>query len=43
MFSRKAAHTLALAALLLGYQPTMAETTLRIAMMASDIPPPPGC
>src|SRR3978361_1520092 len=42
MFSRKASCTLALAALLLGYQPAMAETTLRVAMPASDIPTATG-
>src|SRR5260221_3258612 len=38
MFIRKTSITLALAAIVLAYQPAMAETTLRIAMTASDIP-----
>ena len=42
MLIRKAFYTLALAAVLLGYPPAMAETTLRIAMTASDIPTATG-
>ena len=42
MLIRKASCTLALAAVLLSYQPAMAETTLRIAMTASDIPTATG-
>src|SRR5690349_10041154 len=39
---RKACTTFALAALLLGYRVASAETTLRIAMTASDIPTATG-
>jgi ABC-type transport system substrate-binding protein len=42
MLIRKASYTLALAAVLLSYKPVMAETTLRIAMTASDIPTATG-
>jgi len=42
MFIRKASCTLALAAILLPFKPAMAETTLRIAMTASDIPTATG-
>ena len=38
MLIRKVFATLALAAVLLGYKPALAETTLRIGMTASDIP-----
>jgi peptide/nickel transport system substrate-binding protein len=40
--SIKLSRTFALAAALLSYQPAMAETTLRIAMTASDIPTATG-
>lgn len=42
VWSTEASCTLALAALLLGYKPALAETTLRIAMTASDIPTATG-
>ena len=42
MLIHKASCTVALAAVLLSYQPAMAETTLRIAMTASDIPTATG-
>ena len=42
VFRHKASCTLALAAVLLAHQPAMAETTLRIAMTASDIPTATG-
>src|SRR5450631_957669 len=42
MLIHKASCTVALAAVLLSYQPVMAETTLRIAMTASDIPTTTG-
>src|SRR5271163_2768065 len=42
MLIRKVTCTLALAAALLGAQSAMAETTLRIAMTAADIPTPTG-
>src|SRR5258708_6515709 len=42
MFIRKTSITLALAAVVLACQPAMAETTLRIAMTASDIPTATG-
>src|ERR1700733_13611045 len=42
MPTRKAVCTLALAAALLGVQSALAETTLRIAMTAADIPTPTG-
>ena len=42
MLIRKASTTLALAAVLLGYKPAMAETTLRIGMTAADIPTATG-
>src|ERR1700682_4950588 len=42
MLIHKASTTLALAAVLLGYKPAMAETTLRIAMTAADIPTATG-
>ncbi len=42
MLIHKASCTVALAAVLLSYQPVMAETTLRIAMTASDIPTATG-
>jgi peptide/nickel transport system substrate-binding protein len=42
MLIRRAACTLALAAGLLGSQPAIAETTLRIAMTAADIPTATG-
>ena len=42
MLIRKASYTLTLAAALLSYKPAMAETTLRIAMTASDIPTATG-
>jgi peptide/nickel transport system substrate-binding protein len=42
MLIHKASTTLALAAVLLGYRPAMAETTLRIAMTAADIPTATG-
>jgi len=42
MLIRKASCILALAAVLLPYKPAMAETTLRIAMTASDIPTATG-
>ena len=42
MFIRKASCTLALAAVLLPFKPATAETTLRIAMTASDIPTATG-
>src|ERR1700724_2373143 len=42
MLIRKASTTLALAAVLLGYKPAMAETTLRIGMTAADIPTTTG-
>jgi hypothetical protein len=42
MHIRKAFYTLALAAILLPYKPAMAETTLRIAMTAADIPTATG-
>ena len=42
MLIRKITCTLALAAALLGAQSAMAETTLRIAMTAADIPTPTG-
>src|SRR6202048_1475482 len=42
MLIRKASCTLALAAVLLGYKPALAETTLRIGMTASDIPTATG-
>jgi hypothetical protein len=38
----KASCTVALAALLLGQKPALAETTLRIGMTASDIPTATG-
>ena len=38
----KLSRTFALAAVLLSYQPVMAETALRIAMTASDIPTATG-
>ena len=40
--ARKASCTLALAAALLGFRPAVAETTLRIAMTAADIPTATG-
>src|SRR5713226_604300 len=42
MLIHKATCTVALAAVLLSHQPAMAETTLRIAMTASDIPTATG-
>src|SRR5258707_8721000 len=42
MFIRKTSITLALAGVVLACQPAMAETTLRIAMTASDIPTATG-
>src|SRR5260370_4311102 len=42
MLMRKASYALALAAVLLGYRPAMAETMLRIAMTAADIPTATG-
>src|ERR1700680_5131245 len=42
MLIHKASTTLALAAVLLGYKPAMAETTLRIAMTAADVPTATG-
>ena len=42
MFIRKASCTFALAAVLLAFKPATAETTLRIAMTASDIPTATG-
>ena len=42
MLIRKVFATLALAAVLLGYKPALAETTLRIGMTASDIPTATG-
>jgi peptide/nickel transport system substrate-binding protein len=42
MLIRMASYTLALAAVLLGYKPAMADTTLRIAMTAADIPTSTG-
>ncbi len=42
MLIHKATCTVALAAVLLSYQPAMAETTLCIAMTASDIPTATG-
>jgi peptide/nickel transport system substrate-binding protein len=42
MLIRKTAYTLALAAALLGTRPATAETTLRIAMTAADIPTATG-
>src|ERR1700722_2661445 len=42
MLIRKASCTLALAAVLLSYLPARAETTLRIAMTAADIPTATG-
>src|SRR5258707_1767431 len=42
MLMHKASCTVALAAVLLSYQPVMAETALRIAMTASDIPTATG-
>src|SRR3978361_1984719 len=42
MFRRQSSCPRGLAALVLGYQPAMAETTLRIAMTASDIPTATG-
>ena len=42
MIIHKASCTLALAAVLLSHQPALAETTLRIAMTASDIPTATG-
>src|SRR5260370_410820 len=42
MLIRKASYALALAAVLLGYRPAMAETMLRIAMTAADIPTATG-
>src|SRR3979411_381659 len=42
MLIHKASCTVALAAVLLSYQPAMAETALRIAMTASDIPTATG-
>src|SRR3979411_1737492 len=42
MLIHKASCTVALAAVLLSYQPAMAETTLRIALAASDIPTATG-
>ena len=42
MVIRKASYVLALAAVLLSYIPAMAETTLRIAMTAADIPTATG-
>src|SRR4030088_3549798 len=42
MVIRKACYVLALAAVLLSYIPAMAETTLRIAMTAADIPTATG-
>jgi ABC-type transport system substrate-binding protein len=42
MLNRKAFCTLALAAILLPFKPVLAETTLRIAMTASDIPTATG-
>ena len=42
MLIRKASTTLALAAVVLAYRPAVAETTLRIAMTASDIPTATG-
>src|SRR3978361_2132489 len=42
MFRRQSSCPRGLAALVLGYQPATAETTLRIAMTASDIPTATG-
>ena len=42
MSIRKASYTIALAAALLSHKPALAETTLRIAMTASDIPTATG-
>src|ERR1700730_11783360 len=42
MLIRKASTTLALAAVLLSFKPAMAESTLRIAMTAADIPTATG-
>src|ERR1700675_569052 len=42
MLIRKVFATLALAAVVLAYRPAVAETTLRIAMTASDIPTATG-
>ena len=42
MLIRKASTTLALAAVLLSLKPALAETTLRIAMTAADIPTATG-